>query len=202
MVGPSGSGKTTLLRLCNRLSVPTAGQVLFRGVPILELDPLDLRRRVGMVFQKPVLFGGTVADNLRAADPKVPKADLEEMLGRVGLPVEFLERVAEDISGGEAQRVCLARTLLTRPEVLLMDEPTASVDLAMRLGLEREAQSLADRGVPIVWVTHDHDQMRRLAGHVIALEGGRVRFQGTAEALDEWRPVERPAARGESSDAD
>ena len=155
-----------------------------------------------MVFQQPVLFGGTVADNLRTADSKVPQADLEEILGRVGLPVEFLTRGAEDISGGEAQRVCLARTLLTRPEVLLMDEPTASVDLAMRLGLEREAQALADRGVPILWVTHDLDQMRRLAGHVIALEGGRIRFQGEPGALDEWRPVEPMPGQGESSDAD
>lgn len=184
VVGPSGAGKSTLLRLLNRLEVPTSGEVSFHGSPIDGFDPLQLRRRVGMVFQRPTLFGGTVRDNLRVAAPDTPVEVLTETLERAELPGTFLERQAGDLSGGEAQRVCLARTLLTSPEVLLMDEPTSALDARPRLALERLARSLADGGVPVVWVTHQLDQMRRLADAVVVLVDGRLRFAGPPDRLD------------------
>lgn len=183
VLGPSGSGKTTLLRLCDRLAVPSAGQVLYRGDDVATIDPLELRRRVGMVFQMPTLLGGTVRDNLLLASPEAGDDELVVVLGRVELPETFLDRQGDDLSGGEAQRVCLARTLVTRPETLLMDEPTASLDVGIRHEIEHLARSLADGGVPMLWVTHDLEQAAKLADHVIVLVDGVIRMSGGAEVL-------------------
>lgn len=184
VAGPSGAGKTTLLRLCNRLEVPDAGKVLFRGDDVAGLDPLHLRRRVGLVFQQPVVFGGTVRDNLRVAVPDGEEADLVAAVRRAELTEDFLDRPADELSGGEAQRVCLARTLATRPEVLLMDEPTAGLDAAPKRRLEGLVRHLAEGGVPTLWVTHELDQMRRLADRVVVLVAGEVRYTGDVEGLD------------------
>ncbi len=178
VVGPSGSGKSTLLRLCNRLEAPTSGTVRFHGDDVAALEPLRLRRRVGMVFQQPATFGGTVRDNLRVADHRLSEADALHALGRADLDGGFLDRPASELSGGEAQRVCLARTLVTEPEVLLMDEPTSSVDARSRRALEDMTAGLARDGVRIVWVTHDLAQARRLAEYLLVLSEGRVEYAG------------------------
>lgn len=175
VVGPSGSGKSTLLRLCNRLEVPTRGRVLFRGADLADLDPLAHRRRVGMVFQQPTPFGGTVRDNLRVAAPGAGEATMRIALERAHLSADFLDRQAAELSGGESQRACLARALMVGPEVLLMDEATSALDDTSSRALEHLARTLADGGVPVVWVTHDGDQARRLADHTLTLEAGRVR---------------------------
>ncbi len=178
IVGPSGSGKTTLLRLCNRLEAPTDGTVSFRGGDVAGLDPLELRRRVGFIFPTPVLLGGSVADELRVALPTAAEAELAAVLERVDLAAAFLSRAGDTLSTGEAQRVCLARTLLTAPEVLLADEPTASLDVGLRAGLERLARRLAGDGTPVVWVTHDLGQARRLADFLIAVIDGEIAAAG------------------------
>ena len=174
IVGPSGSGKSTLLRLCNRLEVPTEGRVRFRGDDLADLDPLRLRRRVGMVFQRPTLFPGTVADNLAVAEPGIDEGAAAEALHRAGLDGSFLTRTADDLSGGEAQRACLARTLVNRPEVLLMDEPTSALDEESTRVLEHLGIDLADSGVPVLWVTHDPHQVDRIADRRLRMERGRV----------------------------
>lgn len=171
--GPSGSGKSTLLRLCNRLELPTSGRVSFRGADIAGLDPLWLRRRVGMCFQRPTPFPGTVADNLRAADPDAPDARMRETLGRVALTGSWLGRDVAGLSGGEAQRVCLARTLMARPQVLLLDEPTSAVDTEAAEVIERAVRELAVDGTPALWVTHNAAQVARAADRVLRLESGR-----------------------------
>lgn len=173
LAGPSGAGKSTLLRLANRLEVPSAGTVTFHGRDVATIDPLELRRRVGMVFQRPTVFAGTVRDNLHAARPGAADPELVEVLDRVGLGPGLLERPADDLSGGEAQRVCLARTLLTRPEVVLMDEPTSALDPANRAGVEALARGLVRDGLTVVWVSHDLDQVRRLGDDVVVLVDGR-----------------------------
>ena len=175
IAGPSGSGKTTLLRLCNRLEVPTAGTVAFRGRPLDKLDPLGLRRRVGMVFQQPALFGGTVRDNLTVAEGAADRH--APALHRAGLDAGYLDRQADTLSGGEAQRVCLARTLVTAPVALLLDEPTSALDPTARIAFERAARDLAG-DIPIVWVTHDAAQIARVADRVVLLDSGRVRACG------------------------
>jgi putative ABC transport system ATP-binding protein len=190
LVGPSGSGKSTLLRCCNRLEAPDRGTVRFRGDDISGVDPLSLRRRVGMVFQRPTPFAGTVRANLEVAEPGLSGHAAELVMERVGLTADYLDRDARALSGGEAQRVCLARTLVTTPEVVLMDEVTSSVDPSARLGLEGLARALADVRVPVVWVTHDLAQMRRIADHVVVVVGGRIAHSGTPASLTTDAPAE------------
>jgi putative ABC transport system ATP-binding protein len=179
LLGPSGAGKSTLLRLCNRLEVPSAGTVRFHGLDLAGLDPLDLRRRVGMVFQRPVLFAGTVRDNLAEADGGAADGRFEAALDRAALDGSFIDRPAAELSGGEAQRVCLARALVADPEAVLMDEPTSSLDGAAVARLERLGRELADAGTPVVWVTHDLAQMERIADRVAVLLDGALRFVGS-----------------------
>lgn len=182
IAGASGSGKTSLLRLCNRLDVPSAGRIRYRGADLASIDPLQLRRQVGMVFQRPVLFPGTVRENLATAATTATEAEMIEILRSVDLSEDFLERIGDDLSGGEGQRVCLARTLMCRPDVLLMDEPTASLHPAAARTLETTTQTLQrDHGVDVVWVTHDLSQIDRLAEHLIVLDEGRVAYAGTAD---------------------
>jgi putative ABC transport system ATP-binding protein len=173
LTGPSGAGKTTLLRLCNRLEVPTSGRVLFKGEDLDSLDPLALRRRVGMVFQRPTLFPGTLRDNFEVARADTDAA-YRLALEAVGLPPDWLDREADRLSGGEAQRACLARTLLTEPEVLLMDEPTSSLDPTATATLERLCTDLVAGGMTMLWVSHDLAQVRRIADATVVLIGGRL----------------------------
>ena len=188
LIGPSGSGKSTLLRCCNRLEVPTAGRVLYGGEDVATLDPLKLRRKVGMVFQRPTPFPGTVRENLQIAEPSISEVDAVSVLERVGLDASFLDRMATELSGGEAQRVCLARTLATLPEVVLMDEVTSSVDPAQRLGLEGLARSLVSTGVTVLWVTHDLDQMRRVADHVLVVIDGHINHAAHPSTVEQGAP--------------
>ncbi|HEU0172507.1 MAG TPA: phosphate ABC transporter ATP-binding protein [Acidimicrobiales bacterium] len=188
LVGPSGAGKSTVLRLLDRLEVPTSGEVRFRGRPLADLDVLALRRRVGMVFQRPAPFPGTVRDNLHVADPDADEEALVAALHAARLDAGFLDRPADDLSGGEAQRMCLARTLVTQPEVLLMDEPTSALDPEARRSLERTAIRLAHEGRELVWVTHDLEQARRLGGDIVVLVGGRIAGEADRARFlaDEW----------------
>ncbi len=177
VLGPSGSGKSTLTRLCNRLLDPTSGRVRLRGTDVRELDVLELRRTVGMVFQRPTLFDGSVADNLNATGVNDRDAH-RHVLDSVGLDPDFLPRASATLSGGEAQRACLARTLLMRPQVLVADEPTAALDVAAARTLEGLARRLADDGVPVLWVTHDLAQVERIADRRVTLQAGRVVTDG------------------------
>lgn len=182
--GPSGAGKTTLLRLCNRLEVPDAGIIYYRDQPLDELDPLVLRRRVGMVFQRPTPFPGTVADNLAVARPDAGTDELSTLLERVALDPGLLGQEARTLSGGELQRMCLARTLVTRPETLLLDEPTSALDAQPKQVFEATARHLADQGITIVWVTHDDAQAARVADRIYRLRGGHL----TGIPAEEARP--------------
>lgn len=193
VVGPSGAGKSTLLRLCNRLEVPTSGTVRFHGTPLGELDPRAHRRRVGMVFQQPTTFPGSVGDNLLVADPDADHGALHDVLQAVGLDGDLHGREADALSGGEAQRLCIARALLTGPEVLLLDEPTSSLDEDARDDVEAMAGRLRERGVTLVWITHDQAQAARRGDHVVALREGRVVYAGDvtgARAEGVLRPEE------------
>jgi putative ABC transport system ATP-binding protein len=190
IVGPSGSGKSTLLRLCNRLEVPVHGVVELDGVDLSTLDPLSLRRRVGMVFQRPTPFAGTGRDNLRVADPEIDNATATQLLARVRLDASFLDRDALQLSGGEAQRLCLARSLAAHPEVLLMDEVTSSVDGATRVALEELAVTCARVGTTVLWVTHDLQQAQRVAQHVIVVIDGRIAHAAAVDAVVHDAPPE------------
>lgn len=176
VLGASGSGKSTLLRLCNRLLAPDVGVVRYRGVDLRELDPLALRRIVGLVLQRPVAFAGTVRDNLLLARPLDPSdSRLADVLNRVALPADLLDRVAVDLSGGELQRLCVARTLLTEPSVLLLDEPTSSLDERSADTVESTIHGLVAEGLRAVWVTHDEQQAARVATYRLLLDEGSMR---------------------------
>jgi putative ABC transport system ATP-binding protein len=172
VAGPSGAGKTTLLRLCNRLDIPDAGRVWYRGQPLDELDPLALRRRVGMVFQRPAPFPGSVADNLAVAHPDAGAEEMTTALIRVALDPGLLGQEARTLSGGELQRMCLARTLVTQPETLLLDEPTSALDAQPKQVFEATARDLAAQGITIIWVTHDSAQADRVADRIYQLCDG------------------------------
>lgn len=169
LVGPSGAGKSSILRLLNRLEVPSAGTVFFRGKNLTEIEPTLLRREVGMVFQRPALLEGTLADNLRIADAELSSTGVIESLQQVGLDAALANRAASDLSGGEAQRLCLARALLVSPDVLLLDEPTAALDAESVTFIEQQLLIRARDGLPQIWVSHDPGQVERIADTVIEI---------------------------------
>lgn len=180
--GPSGAGKSTLIRLLNRLDEPTAGTVYLEGQDYRQIPPRTLRRRLGMVMQQPNLFPGTVAENIRFG-PMVQGNSLDDEKIKTllsGVDLEgYSDRDISKLSGGEAQRVNLARTLANQPEVLLLDEPTSSLDEAARREVEETIMSvLQSRDVTCILVSHDQSQVERLTERVLLLENGRLKADG------------------------
>jgi ABC-type sulfate/molybdate transport systems ATPase subunit len=178
VVGPSGAGKSSFLRLLNRLDEPTAGTVLLKAQDYRSIAPQELRRRVGMLLQTAYLFPGTVAANVAFGPDQrgeaLPSAQIASLLKRVGLP-GFADRDIVHLSGGEAQRVALARTLANLPEVLLLDEPTSALDPESVHGVEELILGLVEeRRMACVIVTHDNAQAVRLAPRTMIMEAGRL----------------------------
>ncbi len=184
IAGSSGAGKSSFLRLLNRLDEPTSGAVSFEGVDYRQIAPRDLRRKVGMVMQRPFLFPGTVADNVRFGPWQrgevLPDETVDRLLLQVGLP-DFASRNVANLSGGEAQRVSLARALANSPKVLLLDEPTSALDDESKAGIEMLIQKIMrETRLTCVMVTHDVAQAARMAGRVMFLDHGRMVRIGTA----------------------
>lgn len=175
VVGPSGAGKSTLLRTINRLIEPSSGEVYLDGEPTGSLDPLELRRRVGMVFQIPALFGPSVREAvLYGARLAGRDADPERLLEVVGLDPSMSGRAPETLSVGQQQRVSVARTLALEPEALLLDEPTSALDEAARRKIEDLVGDLNARlGLTMVFVSHDLSQVGRVADRVVLLVEGK-----------------------------
>jgi putative ABC transport system ATP-binding protein len=174
LTGPSGAGKTTVLRLLNRLDDPDAGRVCLDGRPLPDLDVLALRRRVALVAQAPVLLTSQVLDELRAGQPGLGEQDAAGLLEQVSLPAAMLGRGTAGLSGGEAQRLCLARALAAGPQVLLLDEPTSALDSVSAQAVEQAAKSFIAAGGSVVLVSHDPGQTRRIASQVLALRDGTI----------------------------
>jgi len=181
-VGPSGAGKSSFLRLLNRLDEPTGGTVYLRGRDYRDIPPHLLRRQLGLVMQTPHLFPGTVADNVRFGPRQLGKrmtaAAVAGLLKRVGLG-EYGDRGVDRLSGGEAQRVSLARVLANDPSVLLLDEPTSALDDASKREIEALICRIQRRqDLACLIVTHDLAQARRLAKQAMVLERGALRRLG------------------------
>ena len=183
VVGPSGAGKSTLLRTINRLVESTAGNIFLDGAPIEEINPLELRRRIGMVFQLPALFGDTVEDSVLYGVRLAGKcADVERLLGLAGLAPSLASRNPQSLSVGQQQRVSIARALALEPEVLLMDEPTSALDQVARQRIEDLIGQLnKELGLTIVVVSHALDQVERIADRVMLLVDGRSEGEWTKE---------------------
>ena len=183
IVGPSGSGKSSLLRLLNRLDEPTSGTVYIEGIDYRQIQPRELRRKLGMVTQRPYLFPRTVEENLQFGPMQrgetLSHESVEQLLARVGLKA-YASRNVANLSGGEAQRVSVARTLANSPLVLLLDEPTSALDEASKLEVESSIQNVVhDQGLTCILVTHDTAQAARLAKRALVMESGRIVRSGS-----------------------
>jgi putative ABC transport system ATP-binding protein len=193
LVGPSGAGKTSLIRLLNRLDDPVSGAVAYRGAPIESIPVRELRRRVAFVFQTPVMFAGTVADNLAlardlahaaAATPSVGAPQPDDVLGLAGVDPALASRDAQSLSGGERQRVSIARALMTGPEAILLDEPTSALDPEVADHILATVRTLADTmHLTVVMVSHRLEEARAVSTHTVFMEAGRVIEAGPTETM-------------------
>ncbi|MBU1670194.1 MAG: ABC transporter ATP-binding protein [Actinobacteria bacterium] len=192
VLGPSGCGKSVLLRMLNLLEAPTEGVIRFEGREIQGLkgqDRVDVSRRMAMIFQDPLLFRGTVGRNVeyglkvRGVPAERRTGPAGEMLDLVGLGHMSGEQVST-LSGGEAQRVSVARALAVEPELLLLDEPFANLDVPTRHELQNELKALlCERHMTAVFVTHDQEEAARLGDRILVLDAGRVEQEGTAREI-------------------
>ncbi len=187
VVGPSGAGKSSFLRLLNRLDEPTGGTVRLDGTDYRQIPPRELRRRVGMVTQTAYLFPGTIAGNLRFGREQqgieLPEKTVEALLTQVGLTGRAGEDIAH-LSGGEAQRVSVARVLATSPEVLLLDEPTSALDAEAKDEVEKLILTVVRQNrLTCVMVSHDLAQAARIADRVVEMKKGRLDKIGTANEV-------------------
>ena len=187
LLGSSGAGKTSLLRLLNRLDDPAAGEISYLGRSLDGYPVTELRRRVGFVFQTPVMFAGSVLDNLREAAEIAGLDDQEfphrarEALELAGLDPALQDRPSHELSVGEQQRATLARTLIGGPEVLLLDEPTSALDPESSEFLLDSIQRLrAERGMTVILSTHRHYEAAAIADEAVRLSGGAVEEFGEA----------------------
>jgi ABC-type phosphate transport system ATPase subunit len=179
VIGPSGSGKSTMLRALNRLWEPPKGTVFLDGQDITDLDVVSLRRKVGMLFQLPALFEGSVADNIRYGPrlrgKKLSDSEVSKLLKLADLDSSVANKPGTELSVGQAQRVALARTLANEPEVLLLDEPTSALDPISTQHIEDCIVKLKkQRGMTTVIVSHSIKQIQRIADVVCLLVDGEI----------------------------
>lgn len=191
IIGPSGGGKSTLIRLINRLADPSEGRIEVGGTDIATMDPLQLRRMVALVPQKPFMFEGTVLDNLQMpfryrheTPPAAQSGEVAEVLALARLDRELLERDGRSLSLGQQQRVGVARALITKPQVLLLDEPTSALDRRTSDGLAATLREICHgRNLTMIMVTHDLRLTEKVADYCFYLEAGRILEQGRAAEL-------------------
>jgi putative ABC transport system ATP-binding protein len=188
IIGPSGGGKSTLLRCLNRLEEAGAGQIFLQDQDITAIPVTELRCRVGMIFQKTAPFNGSIAENL-CYGPSLRGIALSrerqvELLELASLPVDLLDKNALELSGGQEQRLAIARALANEPQVLLLDEPTSALDPIVTRNVEESLLRLRDQlGLTLVWVSHAIEQARRVADRVLLLDEGRVLRVDSASAM-------------------
>ncbi|MFD1032712.1 ABC transporter ATP-binding protein [Metaplanococcus flavidus] len=188
LVGPSGAGKTTLLKLCNGLLSPDAGDIYIKDRQIDSFEPVELRRKVGIALQSAPMVNGTVYKNLalpmELQGEELGKEQAESLLHDVGLDGKFLERKTSDLSGGQRQKVSIARTLVNKPEILLLDEITSSLDRTSLKEVE-ELIALINRkfGTTIIWITHNLQQALDIGDYSWVMMDGEVVETGRSDLL-------------------
>ncbi|MCD4784284.1 MAG: ATP-binding cassette domain-containing protein [Candidatus Eremiobacteraeota bacterium] len=190
VMGPSGSGKTSLLRLLNRLEDPMHGNILIDGKNILQYPVVELRRKVGLVFQIPYMFEGSVLDNLlygpnlAGEKPEDKKKQVMELLPWFGFKEDMLGRDPDRLSVGEKHRVNILRTLMNDPDVIMLDEPTSSLDPgSARNILELVKDINQKKNKTIVLVTHIPEHARMVSNKALILIDGKIVEKGTVEEV-------------------
>ncbi len=188
VIGPSGSGKSSLLRCVNRLNDIAAGSILLDGVSIYDLPVTELRCKVGMIFQKTAAFEGSLADNIAYGaalkGKTLAREHILELMRQASLNVELVDETAGALSGGQEQRLALARALALEPSLLLLDEPTSSLDPIATGRVEASLLRLRrETGLTMIWVSHSIEQARRIGSRVLLLDEGRVLREDTVEAM-------------------
>ena len=200
LLGPNGAGKTTLLEILGFLQAPTSGELVFRnnGVDFKANSLMHLRRQVVLVEQHPILFTSTVASNLefplaiRKLQKDTRERIVDELLDMVGMR-PFKEVKAHKLSGGETQRIAIARALACSPNVILFDEPTANVDVENQIAIERLIREInRDKGISVIFTSHDMVQTSRLADDTLFLFDGKLAlstyeniFSGRIELIED-----------------
>lgn len=183
IAGASGSGKSTLLRVLNRFVEPDSGRVTLDGEDVTSLNVRALRRRVGLLAQRPVMLTDAVASEVRVGRAELSDDEVRRLLRRVGLAETDPQRSTSGLSGGEMQRLALARALAVAPEVLLLDEPTSALDAEAAAVVHEVIAALAASGLTVVLVSHDTRRLVGVADVVVVLDHGRVVEQGPPEAV-------------------
>lgn len=178
IVGPSGSGKSTLLKLCSDLISPTSGTITYNDRPLTAIDPESYRRKVGYCFQRPYLFAKTVRRNIlfpydiRGLKPDMSR--IEYLFDLLHMPLNYMERRNDELSGGEMQRICLIRSLIFEPKVLLLDEVTSALDATNTSIVENVIDELHKKGITIISITHNEEQSLRIANRRITIVDGQL----------------------------
>ena len=202
LLGPSGCGKSTLLRTVNRLVALSGGRVLVGGNDVAETDPVELRRGIGYVIQAIGLFTNmnvgqnvAVVPSLLGWNASEIDARVDELLRLIGLdPAAYRQRRPRELSGGEAQRIGVARAIAARPRALLMDEPFGAVDVVVRTALQRElVRIVAELRTTTLFVTHDVEEAFRLADRIVVMRDGRI--EQIAEPIELFEHPQTPYVR-------
>ncbi|WP_349407805.1 phosphate ABC transporter ATP-binding protein [Pseudalkalibacillus sp. SCS-8] len=187
VIGPSGAGKSSLLLLLNRLKEPARGEVFYKGKAITQIPVTELRREIGIVFQSSYLFDGTTEENIQYGPKLCGKwepSETKRLLELVELPQSYISRKVSSLSGGEQQRVALARTLANRPSILLLDEATSALDIRTAEHIEELLFKLRDQeGISIMMVTHNLSQAERMGDQTLFIQKGELLEQGPTKEL-------------------
>lgn len=189
LIGPSGAGKTTIFKLCNNLISPNNGKIYFLKHPLHSYDPITLRRQIGLALQDATMIKGTVFDNLALPLTLMGKTLTRDVakkyLSFVGLEAKLLNRDAKDLSGGQRQKLSLARTLIHKPRILLLDEITSSLDKNSKQDIEQLILSINQTyETTIVWITHSIEQAKFVSDYTWVMIDGKLIETGDSHLLN------------------
>lgn len=188
IVGPSGAGKTTLFRLCNGLRSASSGEIYINGKNIGSYDPVELRREVGIALQNATMISGSVRKNLALPltlqGKEIREEDAIELMHMVGLNKDLLERNSKDLSGGQRQKLSIARTLVNRPKILLLDEITSSLDPVSQQDIEELILQINRKyGTTVIWITHNLEQALTIGKYTWVMMDGELIETGKSDLL-------------------
>ncbi|MGL4655453.1 MAG: ABC transporter ATP-binding protein [Sarcina sp.] len=178
LIGESGSGKSTLLKILSDLIGSNTGEILYKGKKYSEFDPMNLRKEISYCVQLPFLFGRVVEDNFKfifeVRKEKYDRNRVLKVLKEFKITEDFLDKSIENLSGGEKQRIAIARNMIFKPEILLLDEATSALDNENTLIVEKYIKKLNNDGVTVIWITHSIEQSYRIFDKRITLKNGKI----------------------------